>query len=91
MKYYLLFIELFAIVLYVIPKLAWNFFKYPKNNGALKIRIALALMALFKIGHIVVLLNSTCGDVPYWWSFGSTAAFISMFIFSELPHENKPK
>ena len=92
MSYYLFLIELFAIVLYVIPKLAWNFFKYRTINGALKVRIALLLMALFKIGHLLVIVTHRI-EVPVvgwgWWSFGSTAAFISLFIYSERPHETK--
>lgn len=88
MSNYLFLIELFAIGLYVIPKLIWNLFKYRTINGALKIRIALFVMAVCKIGHLVGLLT---GNVIGWWSFVSTAAFISMFIYSELPHERKPR
>lgn len=93
MTYYLFLIELFAIVLYVIPKLIWNFFKYRTVNGALKIRIALSLFAVFKIGQLVEFLTNPIliDQLVGWWSFFSTAAFISLFILSELPHENKPR
>lgn len=91
MTYYLFLIELFAIVLYVVPKLIWNFFKYRTVNGALKIRIALSLIAVFKIGQLVEFLTNPIliHHLVGWWSFGSTAAFISLFILSELPHETK--
>lgn len=90
MKYYLLLIELFALMLYVVPKLTWNFFRYRATNGALKIRITLAAMAVFKILHIFVLLQNDCNDMTYYWSFMTTAAFISLFVFSERHHDNRP-
>lgn len=93
MTYYLFLIELFAIVLYVVPKLIWNFFKYRTVNGALKIRIALSAIAILKIGQAVEFLTNPIliEQLVGWWSFGSTAAFISLFVLSELPHENKQR
>lgn len=87
MKYYIFWVEMSAMVLFVIPKIGLNFIRHPKNNGALKIRIALLVMAIMKIGHLYGLITDT---VTGWWSLGSTAAFISLFVFAERPtHDNR--